>query len=135
MFDIKSLAVKDTSDLHLRSADDELLFTEDGKPITITVYGPGSKAYAKAETAQNNRMLDRLKKKGKADQTPDEKIAEQAEFLAACTKSFNNFSYGGLAGDEQFKACYSDKSVGFIGEQVGKHIADWGNFTQGSAKN
>lgn len=134
MFDIKSLAVKETNDLHLRNADDELLYDAEGKPITITLYGPGSKVYARAQAASQNRMIDKLKKKGKTDQTAEEKAQEQAEFLAACTVSFNNFAYGGMSDPEQFKAAYADQSIGFIAEQVGKHINDWSVFTPGLVK-
>lgn len=135
MFDIKSLAVKETNDLHLRNADDELLFDKDGKAISITLYGPGSKVYAKAQAASQNRMIDKLKKKGKTDQTAEEKAQEQAEFLAACTVSFNNFAYSDAPGAEQFKAAYADQSIGFIAEQVGKYVNDWSLFTVGSVKN
>lgn len=134
MLNIKTLAVKETADIHLRNGDDELLFDKDGKPLTITVYGPGSKAYARAQADSQNRMIDKLKKKGKTDQSAEQKALEQAEFLAACTVSFNNFDYEGLAGFDQFKAAYADPSIGFIAEQVGKHISDWSNFTTGSAK-
>jgi hypothetical protein len=57
-----------------------------------------------------------------------------AEFLASCTVSFNNFAYKDLTGTEMFKAAYLDTTIGFISEQVNKAIGDWANFTQGSAK-
>ena len=132
--DIKSLAVEETSFLHLRDANDELLY--DGKePVGITLYGPGTTPYAKASAAKNNRMLDRLKKKGKADLGADEAVEENATFLAACTKSFHHLESGSLQGDALFKAVYADKSVGFIAEQAAKHIAEWGNFKPASTKN
>lgn len=136
MFDIKSLAVSDTSDLHLRNGNDELLFDQDKNPITITLYGPGSKPYAKAVSNQQNRMLDKLKRKGKADQTAEQKAEDQAVFLASITVSFNNFVYdaGDLAGEAMFKAAYSDTKIGFVPEQVNKHVGDWANFTGPSAK-
>ena len=135
-FNIKTLSAVETSDLHLRNATDELLFDKDKNPITITLYGPGSKPYAKAVNAQQNRMIDKLKRKGKIDQTSEQKIEEQAEFLASVTVSFNNFEYGtGLTGADMFRAAYSDTGIGFVGEQVGKHVADWANFTKPSAKN
>ena len=135
MFDIKSLAVNETTTIHLRGADDELLFadTDGNKPMTITVYGPGTKIFSKARDALNKAVLERFRRKGK--NRADTTLEETAEFLAAVTVSFNNFEYGGLEGHDQFKACYLDNSIGFIAEQVNKELADWSNFTKGSTKN
>jgi hypothetical protein len=78
-------------------------------------------------------MIDRLKKKGKTDQTADEKAQETAEFLADCTKSMENIEYDKLTGEALFKAVYSDRSIGFVADQVSKHLGDWANFTKDSA--
>jgi intracellular sulfur oxidation DsrE/DsrF family protein len=128
--EIKKLAVEETSTLHIRDSADELVYTEDGKPVEIVVYGPGSKAFAKAQSANANRMLAKLKKKGNVDQTAQEKAEETAEFLAACTKEFINLEYDKLQGEALFKAVYSDNTLGFIAEQVNKHISDWSNFSK-----
>ena len=66
--DLRKKSVSDTAFLHLRDADDELMY-EDGpdgqpdksKPVGITLHGPGSKKFAKAAAAKNNRNIDRLK--------------------------------------------------------------------------
>jgi hypothetical protein len=137
MFDITSIAAADTSDIHLRGPDDELLFDENKKPITITVYGPGSRAYQQAQTLSQNRIMDRLKKKGRTDRSADDKLEEQANFLAACTVSFNGFAYppaGKATGVELFRQAYADPTIGFIADQVNSHMGDWANFTKGSAK-
>ncbi len=132
MFDISKLAVNETTDIHLRGADDELLFDENGNPITITISGPGTKAFAKAQQARNKALMERFQRKGKTKS--DATLEDNAEFLAAVTVSFNNFEYKGMTGYEQFKACYMDMSVGFIAEQVNKELGDWSNFTKGSTK-
>lgn len=140
MADIRKHAVEETSVLHLRDANDELMYDEgpDGqpdltKPRRVVVFGPGSKPYAKAQAANSNKMVDKLKKKGKTDQTAAEKAAEQADFLAACTKAMENIEYEQLTGEALFKAVYADTSIGFIAEQVNKHLGDWANFSKGSA--
>ena len=90
--------------------------------------------------AQQNRMIDKLKRKGKSDQSAEDKAREQAEFLAGCTKEFSsnieypNGSGASLTGEALHKAVYSDTSIGFIAEQVGKHLGEWGNFKTGSPK-
>lgn len=133
--DIRKFAVEETSVLALLASDETPMIGEDNQPMTITVFGPGSKQYGRAQAANQNRMIDKLKKKGKADQTADDKLREQAEFLAGCTKEFSpNIECDGLKGDALHKAVYMDASIGFIAEQVAKHIAEWGNFTKGSPK-
>lgn len=135
MSDIKRFAVVETSTLELRGADDSPLIGDDDRPMTVTVYSPGSKPYARAQAAQSNRLIDKLKRRGKMDQSAEEKSAEQALFLTGCTKEFSaNVGYEELIGDDLFKAIYSDASIGFIAEQVGKHLGDWGNFTTASTK-
>jgi hypothetical protein len=131
--DIKKYSVAPTSRLHLRDANDELMYSDDGKPMAVNLYGPGSKQYAKAQAAQNNRMIDKLKRKGKSDQTAEQRASEAAEFLADCTESFENVEYDTLTGNALSIAVYSDVAVGFIADQVAKHIGDWANFTKPSS--
>ena len=139
MSNISKYAVSQTSRLHFTDGGDELLYSdgpdgkpEKAKPMAANLYGPGSKQYGRAQAAQQNRLLDKLKKKGKTNQTADEKLEEQAEFLAECTESFENITEADLVGRELFKAIYMDREIGFIAEQVAKHIGEWGNFTKGS---
>ena len=133
--DIRTKAVKPTGRLHLRDAADEPMFTPDGKEVAVNVYGPGSKQYAKAQASQQNRMIDKMKRKGKTEQTAEKKAAEQAEFLRDCTDSFENMTYGDLTGPAMAHAVFADQSIGFIADQVAKYISDWSNFSQPSATN
>jgi hypothetical protein len=135
MFDITSVAASETSVLELVSAADEPLLDADGKPLTITLYGPGTTQFARASQRRQNKLLDRLKKKGKADLSPDEQTAEQADFLASVTVSFNGWTYppaGKATGAELFKAAYKDRAIGFIADQVTAFVGDWANFTKSS---
>jgi hypothetical protein len=133
--DIKTFAVEETGVLELRDAADEPMIGEDGKPMTWTVYGPGSKQYTKAQAAQQNRMIDKLKRKGKSDQSAEDKVREQADFLAGCTKECSpNIKYDDLVGEALHKAVLSDTSIGFIAEQIGKYLGEWSNFKTASTK-
>lgn len=134
MADIRQFGVVPTSKLHLRDANDELMYADAGKslPICVNLYGPGSKPYAQAQAAQNNRIMDKLKRKGKSDQNADQRAAESAEFLSDCTESFENLEYESLTNRALAMAVYSDPSIGFIADQVAKHIGDWANFTKPS---
>lgn len=131
-FDISKLAASETTDVHLRDpGTDELLFNGD-QPISVTVYGPGSKPYAKARSAAENRAIDKFKRKGKTDQTPDEKLENTVAFLSACTVSLNNFDYKGATDAAAIKAMYGDRTIGWINDQVDKAMGDWANFTKPS---
>ncbi len=137
MFDITKLAATETSIVELVGGDDAPLYDDKGKRLTITVYGPGTKVSQRAQQRQQNQLMDKIKKRGKMDQTAEEKLAEQADFLAACTVSFNGFSYppaDGLEGQDLFRKAYADPSIGFIAAQVAAHINDWANFTKSSGQ-
>jgi hypothetical protein len=129
MFEITNLAAKDTFTLELQNANEEPLQDKDGKPLSVTVYGPGSKAYQKANAARTQRLMDLMAKKGKVKLNAEDQAKENASFLAACTVSFNGWAYKGDA--SAFEAAYSDPSIGFIADQVAKAIGDWANFTNG----
>lgn len=135
--DIRKFAVSPTSRLHLRDANDELLFADEEKtrPIAVNLYGPGSKEYARAQAAQSSRMIEKLKRKGKTEKTAEQRAAESAEFLSGCTESWENMEYDQLTGDALSQAVYSDITIGFIADQVAKHISDWSNFTRPSTTN
>jgi hypothetical protein len=141
MFDITTQAVADTATIHVKNAAGEPLFADGearSKPVQIIVYGPGSKAFGVVEARQSARALKRMQDNdGKITAaSPEERIQETAEDLAAITVRFENLSYppaGDAQGAELFEALYRDQKLGFIARQVSKAVADWGNFTPGSA--
>ena len=142
MTDIRKFAVEETAVLHLKDANDELMYADgaDGqpdtnKPMRIKLYGPGSKKYAKVQAANNNKLFTRLKKKGKEDQSAEDKAQESADTLTQLTHSFENISYDALTGEALHRAVYLDTSIGFIAAQVNAHLNDWANFTKASATN
>jgi len=133
--DIRKFSAQNTGRLVLKTAGDEIMTDDSGKEMAIVYFSPGSKEYSRATSKMNNRNIERLRKKGKIDQTPEQKTAEAAEFLADCTQSFENIDYDKLQGRELFIAVYSDLSLGFIADQGAKYISDWANFSQGLVKN
>lgn len=134
MFEITSIAAKDTFTLELVNANDEPLKDDAGKACSVTIYGPGSKEHQRAQAKRTQRMMDQLAKKGKMKLTAEEQQREQAEFLAACTASINGWAYKGETTPEAILAAYSDPSIGFIADQVTKAMGDWANFMGSSAK-
>lgn len=139
MLNIKTHAVCRTGKVKLTNGADEPLLDAAGNQISITVFGPGSREYRKAEAHKSNQLIARLSKKGKATASAAEQDAEQAAFLAACTQSFDGFDYPApedkpyTSQTEMFLAAYSDPEIGFIRDQVNEYIRDWANFTDGSA--
>lgn len=132
MFDISKLAVKETAVIELESPDGEPLLNENGEVLSVTVYGPGSKQFQRAQGKRNRAILEYVRKGGKKMKDEEQRELD-AEFLADCTASFNGFVYKDLTGYDMFKAAYLDPAIGFIAEQVNKAIGDWANFTNKSA--
>ena len=136
MFDIASQSAADTAPIHLKGLDGEHLY-DNGKPVRIVIYGPGSKQFAAVEDRQTNRALKRMQDNdGKiAVAPPEQREREAAEDLAAITVRFENFDYSPAADKpdaEKFMALYMDRKLGYITKQVQKAVADWGNFKGGS---
>jgi len=131
-FDITSIEVADTFDVEIKNPTTDEPIVVDGKPLTVTVCGPGSKQFKAAQSVQSNRNMKRLRTKGKIETTPEEDAAATASFLSACTVSFNGFDYKGMAANdrETFRACYLDPKMGWLTEQVNKEMGDWSNFTR-----
>lgn len=128
--DLRNAAANETSRIELTDGVGNSLLDDAGNQPAIVVYGPGSKEYTAAVAARNNRTMDRLRKKGKSDLTPEQQLADHAAFLSACTHSMEGVERDGLTGAALHKATYSDPSIGFIAEQVSMHLGDWGNFTK-----
>lgn len=128
-FDISAEAVADTSTVYLERPNGDPLQNPKQEQCTVTVYGPGSKAFARAQGAKNRAMMAFVKRGGKK-MSDEEQREIDADFLATCTVSFNGFSYKNLTGHEQFKQAYMDTGIGYIAEQVNRHIGDWANFSK-----
>ena len=136
MFDITKTAVSETATLDLVGPDEAPLLGEDKKQCSISLYGPGSEPFERASAKRQNKLIGRLKRKGKSEMSAEEQRAEQADFLASITVSFNGFTYppaGEATGKDLYRAAYSDRSIGFIADQVQAFVGDWGNFTGSSA--
>lgn len=125
----------DVSVLHLRDAEDELMYADgpDGpdpnKPQRIHLYGPGTKQFARATAERNNRMLDRMQRKGKMKMTAEEAIQDRADFVAAVTRSFENIdSDHGHKDADLHMEIYLNPKLGYIAEQAEAHARNTANF-------
>jgi hypothetical protein len=128
MLNIRNRAVAETITFDLLDADDSPLVGEGGKPVTCTVYGPGSKAYQQADQRKRDKLMNKMIR-GKQINA-EEQARAQAEFLADITERID-LAYDDLEGRQKLVAIYSDPEVGFIADQVAKKVGDWGNFKKG----
>jgi hypothetical protein len=129
LFEITTIAARDSFIVLLNNADDEPLKNNAGDRLSVSVYGPGSKPYAKATATRTQRMLDRMAKKGRVKLNAEEQVVEAAEFLAAVTISFNDWAYKGGFDATAILSAYKDPTIGFIADQVQKAVGDWANFS------
>ena len=124
-FDISQFETVDTAALELKKPNgDELLV--DGKKVIINLYGPGSKEYINAkykfENATQARSIAMIR--GKISKNIAEESAQlQAERLAGCTESIENFPIDGGA-----LALYSNPKLSYITDQVIKFLDDTENY-------
>lgn len=136
MSSLKKHELVDVSVLHLRDAEDELMYADgaDGqpdpeKPQRIQLYGPGTKQFARATAERNNRMLERAQRKGKLKMTAEEAIQDRADFVAAVTKSMENIdSDHGHTGADLHMEVYLNPKLGYIAEQAETWARNTANF-------
>lgn len=144
-YNASAAAAVTTGTLHLKdAAGNEIWFVpensadpeKDKQPVTVTVYGPGSREHAQATARRGNKGVERFRKR-KGRISGDEMTAEEAEFLTAVTVRFDNMDYPdnqAMTTDaKQIRAFYGDRTIGFFGDQVLDYIGDWENFTKSSA--
>lgn len=137
MFDITTLEISDSTKYAVTSADGTEQFDEKGRPITITVASPGTEKAMRAQHVRDEKQASRSVAllTGKSQKNAEAaKHTERAEFLAAITESFDNFSYGGKSGYEAYKALYLNPKLGHIADGVEKTFNDRGNFMPDAPK-
>ena len=139
LFDISSLAVNDTTVVDLTHPNGDPLLvphpeTGEKVQVSITIYGPGSKEFQRAQ-AKRNRAVVAAVRKGANKMKDDDQREIDATFLADCTASFNHFTYGEKPGYAGFKAFYMDPKIGMFAEQVNSALGKWENFYDKAEKN
>jgi hypothetical protein len=140
-FDITRYAAKETGTLMLTEADGEtpLLGSDRKTQLSITMYGPGSKEAEDASAKQTSRAISTLRRKGgRGERSAADLKRNEVERLIAMTISFNGPGFVhpdaiDETGEHLFRAVYNDRSIGFIKDQAAAYLADWENFTPGSA--
>lgn len=127
---VSGLALKDTYELQLKNpATEELLFDDEGKAVTITLYGKSSKQYRNAVTAMQNRELRR---KFKKDSATAEQIQDESTGLLVACSATSTLEIDGVAVNDKdsFKQLYTDARFSWIRDQVDEALGDQSNFLQ-----
>jgi len=128
--DILTQQIDDTTILHLKGADGLPLYSgADRLPVRVRLHSPGSEAYAQIETKQTQRFLKRMDDNDgkRTAMTAEERLSQTADDLADLTVEFENLTLGDKTGRDLAVGVYGNRKLGFIANQVTKHLADWGN--------
>jgi hypothetical protein len=134
---ISEFAVNPTAPLHLKKPNGDLAYEggDQTKPVIVNLYGPGSKQYARVQALQNNKMINRLKRNGKVELTPEEQAEEKAEFLAECVESWENIECNGMTGKAMSLHIFRNPAYVDLVRQVDEFIKEVSNFTNSSTAN
>lgn len=108
------------------------------QPVILTIYGPGSEQYRKAQLAAKQRILELLRQAGDEGRprtlSEDERHADGAELLADMVADITGFDFEGQSQREFLSGLFADTSCGYITDQVNSFAGDWANFCKGAAK-
>lgn len=132
MLDIMSQAVTDTAFIHFKGLDGNLLY-DDGKPVGVRLYGPGTDQYAEVDDRSAARVRKLMAENDDKYITAprEQREADLADDLACVTVEFVNFTYhpaAGKEGKELYRAFYLDRKLGHLKAQANKALGDWGKF-------
>lgn len=126
--------VAEVSDLPVKNADGSPMLDEAGKPVTATVFGPGTKIWQVADANKRRKAVKRTREaNGKFEAAFDNEDEDVIEFLCTITKRFNNLEYPDVQGDKDtVRAVYSEPLLGFIRDHMEADTKSWENFCQAS---
>ncbi len=129
-FDITKFELEETAIYTVQNAkgDDDLIGADGINPVTIELYGSGSRQMVKALHKAGMQAQLRMQAlfRGKVDKRAAEAAdAEMVEKLVACTKAIYNFPV-------EPAVLYANPKLGYITKGVIKFLDDDGNFTKGS---
>jgi len=135
-FDLASLEVPDTVEIHIEHPSVGLLYLDDEKqtgPVTISMYGPASEPAIKYRRKLLKEATARLGKRGAKgliqNQSPEEMERREIERLCALTAGVQNLQYNGeLITVETISKIYSDPKMGWLVDQPKEKIGGWDDF-------
>jgi hypothetical protein len=135
-FDLSSLDTKTPSEqgivVHLESpADGSLLYSEDGKPVTITILGDDSEKIRKFVRKAQDQRIERMQKNRPVDVSLLTLENEQARKLALATVAWSEIVFDGAAlecTEANAYRVYTDPRVPWLVEQLIRAGSDRSRF-------
>lgn len=128
-FDLNSLALRETTEYHLRHpVTGEPLYDDKGNAVISHLYGPASKQSRNAFAAASARDLKRKQTNKKLSAT---EINEEAiTLLVACSEKIDHLEYNGKPVDnpDAFRELYSDPKFSWLLAQHDAAIGDTSSF-------
>lgn len=133
-FDITQKRARDTAQIELVGGDGSPLTDDEGNVLKVTVHGPGSKVWQRADAERRRKQVARVEKaRGNVSAALDGGDQDQIDFLVSVTASFDGWVYPGehATAQDMFRAAYTDDSLGFIRDHVHAASSSWASFTKG----
>lgn len=135
--DLSTLSASETAVIKLTHPATGEPLADNGKPLTVTIYGPGSRQHQQMRTARDRRIMAAAmaanKPGAKSEPDADKDRADTATDLAACTASISGWDYKGKTDADAIKAAYADASMSWLADQVSRALNDWASFLPESA--
>ena len=131
--DISTLSASPTAVIILRHPATGEELSDNGAPLTVTVYGPGTAEHQRVRANRDRRILAAAmaaQKAGakKVEPDPAAERAENAADLAECTAAISGWDYKGASGRAAIQAAYADPSMSWLADQVSRGLNDWASF-------
>lgn len=128
--DLESIgSFQETSTVELlHPSTDEPLYDDDGKPFSVTVFGPTSPQYKKLVHDQTNRRIQKAQRSQKVTMTAEQLESQQMELYSKAVKSWHLFLKGEVPDCTPAKVREIFDAYPWIYEQVVSHIEDRRNF-------
>lgn len=122
-FDLSKYETIETASMVVQNPRGGDLLGEGGLPVTITLYGVGSKQYvaAKHKLDSSNQARSLAMLRNNKPTNADEVFKAEAEFLASVTKSIENFPIAPIE-------LYSNPKLSYIKVQVDEWLGKTENF-------
>lgn len=126
--------VAEVSDLPVKNVDGSPMLDAAGAPVTVTVFGPGTKVWQVADATRRRKAMKRTREaNGKIEAALDNNDEDSIEFLCTIVKRFNNLEFPGAQGDkETVAAVFNEPKLGYIRDHLMEDTRSWENFTKAS---
>lgn len=132
--DLLKLESPETVTVHIEHPEMGKLYQDDDRnhPITVTVYGPGSRVAVEYDRQHQRKMARLMAKKGTKAlyNLPPEDLEEMSlDRLCAMTASVDGVEFDGeYITPETVRRVYANPKLGWLRNQVAAKVASWEEY-------